>query len=162
MRCKVHESGEKRLSMKMALALVAMLALTTSSSAVPLPWERPLASEPRIQSAPAKKVGAWAQTRLCSSRLRQHMKGEHLSWHDQAQFLRDCRNERREDLFDASEPPSSINKWTKRQWDAAKIKWRQDQARFYGCNDKWKAQSPKKMSLHDQNTFLFSCMNEKP
>lgn len=162
MRCKVHKSGERRLLPAVSLAFVTMLTVTTISSAVPLPEERPIVSEPRTQSSPEKKVIAWAQTRLCSGRLREQMKVQHLSWHDQAEFLRNCRNKGREDLFDASEPSSSIKAWTKRQWDAAKIKWRQDHARFYSCNDKWKAQSlNKKMSFHDQNAFLFGCLNEK-
>lgn len=154
----------KLLPASIAVTLVMLMALTTTSSAVPLPEERPVVSESRpvTESSPAKKVSAWARTRLCSGRLREYLKEQHLSWHEQAQFLRDCRNEGREGLFDASAPRTSIKAWTKREWDAAKTKWRQDHTKFYGCNDKWKAQSLNlKMSFHDQNTFLFSCMNEK-
>lgn len=162
---RLSQCGAKLLAPSIALALVMLVEVTANSSAIALPEERPIASESRpvTESSPTKKVGAWARTRLCSGRLREHMKDQHLSWHDQAQYLRDCRNEGRGDLFDASSPRASIKAWTKRQWEAARKKWQQDHAKFYDCNDKWKAQSLNKgMSFHDQNAFLFSCMNEKP
>ncbi len=166
MRLQVHRTASEKLSqISIALAFAMLNSVTTNASAVPLPEERPIATESRPvpESSPAKKMSAWTLTRLCSVRLRERMKEQHLSWHDQAQFLRDCRNAGQETSLDASAPRASIKAWTKRQWDEAKAKWRQDHAKFYGCNDKWKVHSlNKKMSFHDQNAFLFTCMNEKP
>lgn len=166
MRVRAHRTtGEKPLQISIALAFAMLIAVMANASGVPLPEERPIINEsrPAPESSPAKKAGAWARTRLCSGRLRERMKEQHLSWHDQAQFLRDCRNEGQETSLDASAPRASIKAWTKRQWNAAKVKWRQDHAKFYGCNDKWKVHSlNKKMSFHDQNAFLLTCMNEKP
>ena len=59
----------------------------------------------------------------------------------------------------ASEPTTAtkVENWTEKQWDAAKQKWSQDQARWNACNQDAKAQ---KLSGRKSWSFLYDCMTK--
>lgn len=56
---------------------------------------------------------------------------------------------------------AKVKIWTRSRWEAARKRWARDNARFYGCSDKWREQTKnQKYSLHDQREFLFRCMSD--
>lgn len=56
---------------------------------------------------------------------------------------------------------AKVKTWTRTRWEAARKRWARDNAKFYGCSDKWREQTKnQKYSLHDQREFLFQCMSD--
>jgi len=55
----------------------------------------------------------------------------------------------------AQQTAADVSSWTRKQWRAAKVKWREERAAWSGCNSQAKAQN---LSGRQSWQFLYDCM----
>jgi hypothetical protein len=57
----------------------------------------------------------------------------------------------------ASQTMTNVSKWTRRQWNTAKAKWREEKTAWNGCQTEAKVQN---LSGRQSWQFLYDCMTK--